>query len=397
MAAVGLERTPVAADQAADLALKRVPLCLLGDELIDRDDQRRVADDPGLAVDDVGQIGAAPLTPTEIEWLLSLASAAAHGTGDRTTAPLRSTRPGAASPSSLPRPSPAPATVSCPAYATRTLGGVVGVATSRWVIRQVGVGGKAQVDEPAHEQEGVLARRKAPGGTDARGSSAIEVGKEIGEHADHGREHGGDGRGARLISVSGAVLLSVVTIVAAWSGYSAAKWGTESSLKLAKASAIRTKANRAFQESLTFRTADGILFNSWFAAYLTHNPNGMRLAEKRFRPEYRVAFDAWLATHPFTNPDAPAGPQEMPQYIPTGEAQSRVLDASADAYYAEGQKAAETGDEYVRVTVILASVLFLVGLSTQFPLLGVRFAMIGVGAGLLMFAGALILTLPGPP
>ncbi len=229
------------------------------------------------------------------------------------------------------------------------------------------------------------------------GLSPIEVGKEIGDHAEHAHAHGGDGRGNRLISVMAALLLSIVTIVAAWSGYSAAKWGTESSLKLAKASATRTKANRSFQESLTFRTADGILFNSWFAAYLTHNPNGMRVAEKRFRPEYRVAFVAWLATHPFTNPNAPAGPQEMPQYIPTGEARSRVLDTSADAYYAEGQKAAETGDEYVRVTVILASVLFLVGLSTQFPLLGVRFAMIAVGAGLLIFAGALILTLPGPP
>ncbi len=229
------------------------------------------------------------------------------------------------------------------------------------------------------------------------GLSATEVGKEVGEYNKHAHPHGAGDRRDRLISVSGAVLLSVVTIVAAWSGYSAAKWGTESSLKLAKASATRTKANRAFQESLTFRTADGILFNTWFAAYLTHNPNGMRLAEKRFRPEYRVAFDAWLATHPFTNPNAPAGPQEMRQYIPTGEAQSRLLDASANAFYAEGQKAAETGDEYVRVTVILASVLFLVGLSTQFPPLGVRLVMIGVGAGLLTFAGVLILSLPGPP
>ncbi len=222
------------------------------------------------------------------------------------------------------------------------------------------------------------------------GLSPIEVGKEIGEHAEHARAHRG-------VSVMEALVLSIVTIVAAWSGYSAAKWGTESSLKLAKASATRTKANRSFQESLTFRTADGILFNSWFAAYLTHNPNGMRVAEKRFRPEYRAAFVAWLATHPFKNPNAPAGPQEMPQYIPTGEAESRVLDASADHYYAEAQKAAETGDEYVRVTVILASVLFLVGLSTQFPLLRVRLAMIGVGVGLLIFAGVLILTLPGPP
>ena len=229
------------------------------------------------------------------------------------------------------------------------------------------------------------------------GLSATEVGKEVGEHARHSREHAGGGRGGRLIAVSEALLLSIVTIVAAWSGYSAAKWGTESSLKLAKASATRTKASRSFQESLTFRTADGVLFNSWFAAYLTHNPNGMRIAEKRFRPEYRVAFDAWLATHPFTNPNAPAGPQEMPQYIPTGAAQSRVLDARADAYYAKGQKAAETSDEYVRVTVILASVLLLVGLSTQFSLRRVRYGLISVGAALLIFAGVLILTLPGPP
>ena len=67
----------------------------------------------------------------------------------------------------------------------------------------------------------------------------------------------------------------------------------------------------------------------------------MRVAEKRFRPQYRVAFVAWLATHPFTNPNAPAGPQLMPQYVPTGEALSRTLDANADAYYAKGEKAAE--------------------------------------------------------
>ena len=34
------------------------------------------------------ELGVAPLTPAEIESLLSLAGAAAHGTGDRTTAPL---------------------------------------------------------------------------------------------------------------------------------------------------------------------------------------------------------------------------------------------------------------------------------------------------------------------
>ena len=35
-----------------------------------------------------GHIGVPPLTPSEIEAVLSLAAVAAHGTGDRTSAPL---------------------------------------------------------------------------------------------------------------------------------------------------------------------------------------------------------------------------------------------------------------------------------------------------------------------
>ena len=87
-----------------------------------------------------------------------------------------------------------------------------------------------------------------------------------------------------------------------------------------------------------------------------------------FRDQYDVAFRAWLATKPFTNPNAPKGPQYMPQYKPTGAALSRRLDRTADAYYASGEHAASTSDKYIRVTVILASVLFLVGISSHFPL-----------------------------
>jgi hypothetical protein len=123
----------------------------------------------------------------------------------------------------------------------------------------------------------------------------------------------------------------------------------------------------------------------------------MRVAQKYFLPAYRVAFDAWLATKPFTNPNAPAGPEAMPQFRPPGAALARALDTRADVYYAQGQKAAETGDHYIRVTVILASVLFLVGISTQFPIRGIRYGLIAVGVALLLFAGEQILSLPGPP
>ena len=87
----------------------------------------------------------------------------------------------------------------------------------------------------------------------------------------------------------------------------------------------------------------------------------------------------------------------MPQYVPTGSLQAAAYDRQADAYYSAGQDAATTADNYVRTTVILASVLFLVGISTQFPVRSGRYALIGVGAALLLFAIEQILSLPGPP
>jgi hypothetical protein len=231
------------------------------------------------------------------------------------------------------------------------------------------------------------------------GLSASEVGKEIHEHAEHAAKQADDlvSRHGTLISIIEAVLLSIVTLTAAWTGYAAAKWNTESSLNLAKASASRTKANGAYLQSFTLRAQDASNFNAWFSAYLAGDEQGQRVAEARFRPQYDVAFRAWLATKPFTNPKAPKGPQYMPQYHPTGLAQSRTLNAQADAHYAFGEHAASVSDRYIRVTVILASVLFLVGLSSHFPLAGVRWGLVGVGAALLIFAAFEILQLPAPP
>jgi hypothetical protein len=229
------------------------------------------------------------------------------------------------------------------------------------------------------------------------GLSAVEAGKDIAEHAKHVSAHPVVDRRDRIVSIAEAVLLAIVTVVAAWSGYTAAKWGTESSLKLSQASATRTKANRAFQESLSLRSLDASTFNTWFGARIAGNEQGARVAIKRFRPQYRRAFDAWLATKPFTNPNAPPSPQAMPQYKPTGVVAARQLDAQADGDYSEGQHAAKTSDDYIRTTVILASVLFLVGISSHFPIRAARIVLIGMGTALLVFAAVQILTLPAPP
>jgi hypothetical protein len=201
----------------------------------------------------------------------------------------------------------------------------------------------------------------------------------------------------RLLSIVEAVLLSIVALLAAWSGFAAAKWSTESRVELATASSARTKANRANLDALELRNFDSSTFEAWFAAYTAGNEQAMALARRRFRPDFRAAFDAWRATKPETNPDAPRGPTYMPQYHPPGIALSASLDEKADEAFADGVSAAENSDKYVRTTVFLATVLFLVGISTQFRLRGIRYALIGLATILLLAALGQLAVLPRPP
>ncbi len=230
----------------------------------------------------------------------------------------------------------------------------------------------------------------------AEGLSAAEVGKEIGEHK-HAAETEEKDRRDRTLSVLEALLLSLVAVLAAYSGYAAAKWSTHSSVELAKASAARTKANRADLEALQLRTLDSVSFNAWFSAFTAKNHGAELLAEKRLRPGYRPAFYAWLATDPAHNQNAPPGPSYMPQYVIPQETQANADDAEADTSFASGTTAGATGDKYVRDTVFLATVLFLVGISGHFPMRQARYALIGIGSLILLFAVVQLLGLPGPP
>ena len=63
-----------------------------------------------------------------------------------------------------------------------------------------------------------------------------------------------------------------------------------------------------------------------------------------------------------------------------------------------GQKdAATNADDYVRITVYLATVLFLVGISGHFRLQAARYGLVVVGVVVLVLAVATLTTLPGPP
>src|SRR5215204_134582 len=137
------------------------------------------------------------------------------------------------------------------------------------------------------------------------GLSPIEVGKQAHEHTKEPHQpaaSAGANRHSRAVQIGEALLLSLVTIAAAWSGYAAAKWGTESRLELAQAATLRNLATRADLAALSTRNFDSSTFNAWFTAFTLDDAKKQAIAERRFRPEYKVAFDAWIATDPFNNP-----------------------------------------------------------------------------------------------
>ena len=74
----------------------------------------------------------------------------------------------------------------------------------------------------------------------------------------------------------------------------------------------------------------------------------------------------------------------MPQYVIRQDAAARSHDAQADAAFTKGADAGSTADKYIRDTVFLATVLFLVGISGHFRIRQARFGLIGIERQLLV-------------
>jgi hypothetical protein len=228
------------------------------------------------------------------------------------------------------------------------------------------------------------------------GLSPVEAGRGLQEHVELDEEER-EKRRNRTISIIEASLLAIVAVLAAYSGWAAAKWSTESSLSLARASADRAEANAATLEALNTLNFDVTAFNAWFTAYVAGDRTSMAIAAKRFTPNFNRAFEAWLATNPATNPNAPPGPTYMPQYQQPAKAQAAALNAEATAEYTKGEKAGSTADNYIRTTVYLATVLFLAGLGGHFGYHVIRYGLATVGIGILGVAIAVLATSPKPP
>ena len=219
---------------------------------------------------------------------------------------------------------------------------------------------------------------------------------EIAHAAPHQRAHGGDRRGLReaLVELAEGLLLALVAVATAWSGYQAARWNGRQAHLYGLASRNGVLATSAATRSGQEQLYDSNTFSYWLQATAHGDTTVAQLFERRFRPEFRPAFHAWLATDPFHNPKAPPGPLRMPQYHNASAERSAALAQQAARNFESGTMARETGDQYLRNTVLLATVLFLTALAQRFKVELVRFSLLGVSAALLGVAVYFVVTYP---
>jgi len=194
-------------------------------------------------------------------------------------------------------------------------------------------------------------------------------------------------RPSEILACVEAILLAVVAVATASSGYQAARWDGLNALLYGQASTYRVTANQLATLGGQARLFDVVTFNTWIQATTAGNDKLAALYAQRFSPEYRVAFDAWLKTNPTHNPHAPPGPTFMPEYHNHLIEQAASIDRQASTAFAHGTVARERGDQCVLNTVLLAAVLFLVAISQRFTVRHVRLALLG--AACILLAGAL--------
>lgn len=195
------------------------------------------------------------------------------------------------------------------------------------------------------------------------------------------------------IELLAALLLAAATISAAWCAYQSTRWGGVQANAYASAGALRQESVRASSRFNALVNIDVASFMTWVDAFRARDLELAAFWEARFRAEFKPAFDAWLASAPAG--EIPGGtPFDMPEYAPADRTLAEDLQQRAEDSAAEARQANQTGDNFVLLAVLFASVLFFAGVGTKFKIYRVRVVMVAFATVFFLAALFFVFSLP---
>ena len=195
-----------------------------------------------------------------------------------------------------------------------------------------------------------------------------------------------DDRVERLDIVA-TILLALATVATAWSGYQASRWNGEQAKAFSRSNIARIESTRASSLADTQSQIDVATFIAWADAYAQKQTRLADFYFKRFRAEFTPAVNAWVATKPLQNANAPLTPFAMPQYRLAARGKADALLAEAEAWSAKARTNVQRATNYVLCVVLFAAALFFAGMSTK--LRARRLQTVLLAIGLVVFVGTL--------
>jgi hypothetical protein len=196
-----------------------------------------------------------------------------------------------------------------------------------------------------------------------------------------------------MLEIVEALVLAVVAIATAWSGYQAALWNGRQSELYGQATGLRVEAETATAEANEERLYSSTIVTEWLKAEARGERKLADFFERRILPELRPVFETWKNSDPLKNPQVVAGPFLL-DFRSAKTAEALRLNKDAADVFDKGTRARHLGDDYVRVTVLLATVLLLIGISQRFHIRNVRLGLTVISAILLVLCIYHIATLP---
>jgi hypothetical protein len=200
--------------------------------------------------------------------------------------------------------------------------------------------------------------------------------------------------GHELLEIAEAMVLALVAIATAWSGYQAELWIGHHAELLGQAKSVRIQAEGAASYANQERLYNASTVVEWLKARAHNDKKNADLFERLLPSEFRPAFEAWKKTDPLKNANAPAGPQLMAEYRSSKTEAAAKLKNQATDIFEDGVRAEQLSNQYARATVTLATVLLLVAISRRFETRGVRIVLLLLAMFLLCFPIYHILKLP---
>lgn len=196
------------------------------------------------------------------------------------------------------------------------------------------------------------------------------------------------------IEIFSAVVISLATVVSAWCAYQSALWAGEMMTSYNLADAARIESVRMSNRAQQLISIDVNLFTEFVAAYSTENDDLADFLLTRFRPEMKLALDAWIETQPLVNPDAPPSPFDMAEYRSEAQLESDRLLIEVVEHMDAAYLANERSGRYFLLTVIFASVLFFGGISSKFRSIKIQISLLAFSYLMFLITVIFVMTFP---